>query len=136
MAGSRVTWPLAWRAAAALFFGIMALSWPGVTVLALALLFGAYAFVDGGMLIADAVRHRGDRWHRVATAVAGGLGVMAGVLTLLWPQVTALVLVVLVGAWALVTGAGSCGQPFGCAGRCAMRGCWLSQVSRRLLRVC
>jgi uncharacterized membrane protein HdeD (DUF308 family) len=95
---------LAIRGVAAIVFGILAVLWPGVTVLALALLFGAYALVDGvGMLIAS-VRRRADRRQRVAYLLSGLLGLVVGLVTLFWPGITALVLVVWIGVWALVTG--------------------------------
>jgi uncharacterized membrane protein HdeD (DUF308 family) len=97
------TW-LAVRGIAAILFGILALVWPGLTILALALLFGVYALVNGIDMIIDAFRgHRGGA-QRTAYAVAGTLGVVAGLVTLLWPHITALALVILVGLWAVVTG--------------------------------
>jgi uncharacterized membrane protein HdeD (DUF308 family) len=95
---------LAIRGTAAIVFGILAVIWPGVTVLALAILFGAYALVDGvGMLIAS-VRRRADRRQRTAYLLSGLLGLAAGLVTLFWPGITALALVVLIGVWAVVTG--------------------------------
>ncbi|UFR00098.1 HdeD family acid-resistance protein [Streptomyces sp. Go40/10] len=100
----QLMWMLVLRGAAALLFGIAALVWPGVTVLALALLFGVYALVDGVALLAGALRKEGDKGHRLAHAVGGVLGIAAGVITIAWPGVTALALVTLVGAWAVITG--------------------------------
>ncbi|MEU0336737.1 DUF308 domain-containing protein [Streptomyces sp. NPDC006193] len=100
----QLMWMLVLRGAAALSFGAMAVVWPAVTVLALALLFGAYALVDGATLLASAFRREGDTGHRAAHAVAGAVGVAAGVITIAWPGVTALALVALIGAWAVITG--------------------------------
>ncbi|MBL1103481.1 HdeD family acid-resistance protein [Streptomyces sp. 5-8] len=100
----QLMWTLVLRGSAALLFGIAALVWPGVTVLALALLFGAYALVDGLALLTSAFRKEGDNGHRLAHAVGGFLGIAAGVITIAWPGVTALALVTLVGAWAVITG--------------------------------
>jgi uncharacterized membrane protein HdeD (DUF308 family) len=97
------TW-LAVRAVIAIVFGVVALVWPGLTILALALLFGAYALVDGIGMIIDAFRGYRSGSQRVAYVLAGLLGVVAGVLTLFWPGITAFVLVVLVGVWAVVRG--------------------------------
>jgi uncharacterized membrane protein HdeD (DUF308 family) len=108
--------PLAWwtvrglrmmlvvRAVLALVIGVVALAWPELTLLALAVAFGVYAILDGVARIVDAVRHRGrERWW---LGLLGGLvGVAAGVVALFWPGVTALVLAIIVGAWAVVTGA-------------------------------
>jgi uncharacterized membrane protein HdeD (DUF308 family) len=94
---------LALRGVLALIFGVLALVWPGVTVLALALLFAAYAVVDGvGMTVSGLSRGApGRRWPYV---LAGIVGIVAGVLAALWPAVTALALVLLAGVWAIVTG--------------------------------
>ena len=94
---------LALRGVLALLFGVLALGWPGVTVLALALLFAAYAVVDGvGMAVSGL--SRGDRGRRWSYVLAGIVGIVAGVLAALWPAVTALALVLLAGVWAIVTG--------------------------------
>jgi uncharacterized membrane protein HdeD (DUF308 family) len=103
--GMRYGWLLVVRGVAAVVFGVLALVWPGVTVLALALLFGAYALVDGVGMIIGSFRRSGPRQQRIAHLIAGLVGLAAGVLTLVWPGITALVLVVMVGVWAIATGA-------------------------------
>jgi uncharacterized membrane protein HdeD (DUF308 family) len=94
---------LALRGVLALVFGVLALLWPDVTLLALALLFAAYAVVDGAGMVASGLSQDGrdERWSYV---LAGVVGIVAGVLAALWPDVTALALVVLAGAWAVATG--------------------------------
>jgi uncharacterized membrane protein HdeD (DUF308 family) len=104
MAMNRQVWMPALRGVLAIVFGILALVWPGITVLALALLFGAFILVNGVMLLIGAYRTRADSGQRPALLVTGVLGVLAGVVTLIWPGVTTLVLVVLFGVWAIVTG--------------------------------
>ncbi|SEP01924.1 HdeD family acid-resistance protein [Amycolatopsis saalfeldensis] len=100
----RRAWPLvAARGAFAVLFGILTLVWPGVTVLALAIVFGVYALFDGISAIVQAFRP-GDGAQRAAYGLLGALGVIAGVLALVWPGTTVLVLATLVGAWAVVTG--------------------------------
>src|SRR3954454_9009300 len=94
---------LALRGVLALIFGVLALVWPGVTVLALALIFAAYAVVDGvGMVVSGL--SRGDGGRRWSYVLAGVVGIVAGVLAAVWPAVTALALVLLAGGWAIVTG--------------------------------
>lgn len=100
----RISLLLALRGVLALIFGVLALVWPEATVLALALLFGIYAIVDGIGLIAGGLDRGGERGRRWLYVLAGLLGIAAGVIALLWPQLTALTLVVLAGAWAIVTG--------------------------------
>lgn len=100
----KTVWLLGARGAAAVVFGVLTLLWPQLTVLALACVFGAYALLDGAMLIAAAWRHRHERRPAAACTAAGALGVVAGLVTALWPGLTALALVVMAGAWAIVTG--------------------------------
>jgi uncharacterized membrane protein HdeD (DUF308 family) len=99
-------WLILLRGILAVIFGIMALVWPGITVLALVLLWGVYAVVDGASEIGLAVRGGegltgGGRW---ALALLGLFGVAAGVIAFLWPGITALVLAYLIGFWAILTG--------------------------------
>jgi uncharacterized membrane protein HdeD (DUF308 family) len=97
-------WPLLLRGIAAIIFGLLALLWPDVTVVVLALLFGAYVVFTGVMMLIGAFRRGADGTRRVAYVILGVLSVGAGVAAWIWPSITALALVVLVGAWALVTG--------------------------------
>jgi uncharacterized membrane protein HdeD (DUF308 family) len=96
-------WVLALRGAAALLFGILALAWPGVTLLFLVALFAAYAIVSGGVALVGAIRNRGDRgWWLVL--LLGLVSLAAGVLAIFYPAITALALVLLMGANAVVSG--------------------------------
>jgi uncharacterized membrane protein HdeD (DUF308 family) len=91
------------RAVLAVAFGLVALFWPDLTLLALAIAFGVYAILDGVATVVDAVRHR--RRSRWWLGFLGGLAsVAAGVLALIWPGITAVALAILVGIWAVVTG--------------------------------
>jgi uncharacterized membrane protein HdeD (DUF308 family) len=95
---------VALRGAAALLFGLLALFNPGITLAALVLLFGAYALIDGAFTVFSAIAHRRDEPHWVSLLVGGVAGIVAGVLTFLWPGITATVLLFLIAAWALVIG--------------------------------
>jgi len=91
------------RGILALAVGIMALAWPGVTVLALVILFAVYAFIAAGL---EAMRAFGSA-H--AGPVAGHLilglaDLAAGVIAVTWPGPTALVLVLIVASWAAIAG--------------------------------
>ncbi len=94
---------LIWRGILAVAIGIVALAWPGITVLALVILFAIYAFIAAGM---EAVKaFSSERAGSVMGHLLLGLvDVGAGVIALAWPGPTALVLVLLVGAWAMVAG--------------------------------
>jgi len=102
---ARDWWVFAIRGIAALVFGVLALIWPERTLTVLVLLFGAYVLVDGfSLLVALA---RGDtlaRRHAWSFGIMGLLGIVAGVITFVWPGLTALSLLYLVAFWAITTG--------------------------------
>jgi uncharacterized membrane protein HdeD (DUF308 family) len=101
---ARNWWAIALRGVAAIVFGVIALFWPPAAVVALVAVFGAYAIVDGIFNLIGAVRagRTGQRWG--ALVFEGIVGLVIGVLTLLWPGITALALVLWIGAWSLITG--------------------------------
>jgi len=101
---SQSWWMLALRGVVALVFGILAFSWPGLTLLWLVALFAAYAVIAGGVSTYAALRNRrtDDDWWLVLLLGLVGLG--AGVIAILHPDLTALVLVLVMGAYALLTG--------------------------------
>jgi uncharacterized membrane protein HdeD (DUF308 family) len=89
----------------AVLFGIVTLVWPGLTIGALVLLFGAYAIVDGVFALAAAVTNAPEaRDHRAMLAIQGVISVAAGVIAFAWPGITALALLFVIAAWALLTG--------------------------------
>ena len=98
-------WVVALRGVAAVIFGILALVWPGITLGALVLLFGAYALVDGVCALwTAATGGPAASGRRPWLVLEGVAGVAAGIATFVWPGITALALLAVVAAWALVTG--------------------------------
>ncbi len=90
------------RGIAAIIFGLLALLMPGITILVLVVLFGIYALIDGVVSFIAAFRTGvGSHWPLL---LEGIVGVLAGVLTLVWPNITAVVLSYLIGFWAIITG--------------------------------
>jgi uncharacterized membrane protein HdeD (DUF308 family) len=84
--------------------GLVAIAWPGVTVLALVVMFAVYAFVSAGLQAALAFGSRTAK-PVIGHLLLGLIDVIAGVTALAWPSATALVLVLLVASWAIATGA-------------------------------
>ena len=100
---ARNWWVVLLRGIAGVLFGIITFVAPGISLAALVLVFGAYAFLDGIFSIVSAVRRRGgERWWLLL--LSGVLGIATGVITLLWPGITALALLYIIAAWALFTG--------------------------------
>jgi uncharacterized membrane protein HdeD (DUF308 family) len=101
---TRNWWAMALRGLLAIIFGILCFIWPGITLLALALFFGAFAMISGVLAIIAAVQRAGrdERW--AALSAEGIVGIAAGTITFLWPGLTALGLVYVIAAWAIVSG--------------------------------
>jgi uncharacterized membrane protein HdeD (DUF308 family) len=95
---------IAIRGVAAILFGLLTFVVPGLTLVALVLLFGAYALVDGVFSIIAAVRRRVDDPPWWALLLEGVVGIAAGILTVVLPGLTALTLIYVIAAWAVVTG--------------------------------
>jgi uncharacterized membrane protein HdeD (DUF308 family) len=87
----------------AIIVGIIALAWPGVTVYALVILFAVYAFIDAGLeaMRAFSSRTAGPVFGHL---LLGLISLAAGVIALVWPGPTALVLVLIIGIWAVIGG--------------------------------
>jgi uncharacterized membrane protein HdeD (DUF308 family) len=97
-------WLLALRGLSAVFFGLLTFIWPGISLFALIMLFGAFALVNGVLSIFLAVRAP-KGYPRFGSLVLGGVcGIFAAILTLIWPGLTALGLLIMIAAWAIVTG--------------------------------
>jgi uncharacterized membrane protein HdeD (DUF308 family) len=101
---ARNWWAFALRGVLAILFGLGAFVFPGVTLAAVVMVFGAYVLVDGIFAVIAAVRsaERHQRWGMLL--LEGALGIVAGLITFFWPGVTALTLVMLVAVWAIITG--------------------------------
>jgi len=101
---ARNWWSLVIRGLVAVVFGALAIGWPGITVAILVLLFGAYAAIDGIISLAGFFRaaRSHERWG--ALLIEGIAGILVGFAAFLIPAVTALVLIYLIAAWAIVTG--------------------------------
>jgi uncharacterized membrane protein HdeD (DUF308 family) len=97
-------WMLALRGGLALLFGVLALLWPGLTLLVLVALFAAYALLVGVVSVVGAVqnRRRDKKWWLIL--LLGLVSIAAGVIAILYPSMTALMLVLVMGANALVMG--------------------------------
>jgi uncharacterized membrane protein HdeD (DUF308 family) len=97
-------WLVLLRGLAAILFGVLAFTWPGLTLLVLVTLWGAYALVDGVCALGAAMAGGGGVVPRWWLVVAGLLGVGAGLVAFFSPGMTALALIMLIGAWAVVRG--------------------------------
>jgi uncharacterized membrane protein HdeD (DUF308 family) len=96
-------WLVMLRGACAILFGVLTFIWPGITLFTLVLLWGAYALVDGVLAIAAAVTG-GNPMPRWWLAIIGLAGIGAGILTFVYPGLTAFILLIFIAVWAIVLG--------------------------------
>lgn len=98
-------WLVALRGAFGVLFGVVAFLAPGATILSLVLLFSAYMLADGVCAIVSAVRaaRAGERWGLLV--LEGVADIATGVVVLVWPGLTVLAFVLMMAAWAVVSGA-------------------------------
>jgi uncharacterized membrane protein HdeD (DUF308 family) len=101
---ARNWWALLIRGIAAVVFGVLAFAWPGATIVAIVILFGAYALVDGIFAIVAAVRaeQSHERWWPFL--LEGIVGIAIALITYFEPHVTAFALYYTIAAWAFLTG--------------------------------
>ena len=95
---------LALRGLVALLFGLVVLFWPGLVLTVLAVLFGVYAGLDGAITFVPALRSPDRGAQRSLPLAEGAVGIIAGVIALLWPGLSATGLVYVIAGWALATG--------------------------------
>jgi uncharacterized membrane protein HdeD (DUF308 family) len=98
-------WLLLLRGLIAIAFGAFAFYGPGVTLLSLTLIWGAYVLVDGVFALWAAISGEGaDSSSRWWLAAVGVLSIIAGIATFSWPGMTAFVLLMFIAGWAIATG--------------------------------
>ncbi len=97
-------WMVVLRGVLAILFGVAAFVWPGITWFSLVILFGAYAIFDGVIAVVTGLRQAKDSPRWWVFLLEGLVSIGAGVAAFLWPGVTAYVLVIVIAAWAVITG--------------------------------
>jgi uncharacterized membrane protein HdeD (DUF308 family) len=97
-------WAIVLRGVCAVIFGVGTFVWPGITLAVLVLLYGAFLFADGILAVLWAIAGRRPGAFPWGVFLAGLVSVLAGLITLLWPGVTAIALLYVIAAWAIVRG--------------------------------
>ncbi len=98
-------WLMLLRGLAAIVFGALTFGWPSASILVLAIVWGGYALVDGVLALwAGVVGRTTARAARWWLAAVGALGIIAGVLALAWPGITAMVLMFFLAGWLFAVG--------------------------------
>lgn len=97
-------WLLLLRGLAAIAFGVLAFFWPGITLVALVYLWGAYALVDGVLATWAALTASGDTGPRWWLGLSGLVSILAGIVAFAYTPMTALVLLIVIAVWAIIIG--------------------------------
>jgi uncharacterized membrane protein HdeD (DUF308 family) len=106
MAGTQLTkmrWALGLNGALSIALGVLILVWPGISLFALTIVFGVYALATGvvGFVSAFSGAETGERGWLILSSL---LGIAIGVLVLVWPDISALALLYVIGAYAVALG--------------------------------
>lgn len=104
MSLSQNWWLIVLRGILAILFGVLAFVWPALTWLTLIILFGVYAIVDGIVAIVTGLGKAKDSSRWWAFLLEGLLGIGAGIVALVLPELTTLVLIYMIAIWAVITG--------------------------------
>jgi uncharacterized membrane protein HdeD (DUF308 family) len=99
-----VWWLVLIRGILAILFGLFALFAPGTALLALVLVFGAYAIIDGITAIIAGIRHRKDESHWGWQVFQGVVSLIAGIIAFVWPGVTVLAILFVIAFWSIIGG--------------------------------
>ncbi len=99
-------WVFLLRGLAAIAFGVAAFVWPGLTLVALTLVWGIYTLADGILALWAALAATGaDTGRRWWLALGGVVSILAGLVAFFYTGMTALVLLMFIAAWAIIIGA-------------------------------
>ncbi len=101
---ARNWWVFALRGVIAILFGVLAFLRPGITLEVLVLLFAFWALFDGVLALIGSVGAAEAREPWLPLVFIGLLGIAAGVVTLKWPGITALALLLVIAYWPILRG--------------------------------
>jgi uncharacterized membrane protein HdeD (DUF308 family) len=101
---SRKWWVLLLRGLGFIALGVIAMMWPGIPLMALVVLFAVFSLIDGAASVVLGMRGEpnGTMWWTMI--FLGVLALAAGIVAIAWPQITMLVLLSIVAAFAIVRG--------------------------------
>jgi uncharacterized membrane protein HdeD (DUF308 family) len=105
-------WLIALRGLLGILFGLVALVFPGATILSLILLFSAYMLVDGLFSLYAAIRAGLKHERRGMLLLQGLASIATGAIAFLWPGITVLAFILLIAAWSIVSGSLMLGAAF------------------------
>lgn len=101
---ARKWWILLLNGICAIVFGLIAFTWPGITLVSLAIVYGVYCIADGITMLTVSINRgrRGESWGYML--FRGIISLIAGGIALFWPAITGMILLFVIAAWAIVQG--------------------------------
>ena len=108
---AKMRWALGLSGLLSIVFGVVIVVWPGISLLALTILFGAYTLATGvvGLYFSLTAEANGERGWLIVSSL---LGIVVGITVLVWPDISALALLYVIGAYAIVLGILALGGAF------------------------
>jgi uncharacterized membrane protein HdeD (DUF308 family) len=130
---SKYWWTFVIRGFVAVLFGLLLISWPGLSLDGLVLAFGIFAFLQGILSIIPGLSELGGRIYFLL--IEGVVGILGGVLTflgpgigrMLWPEIATMTLLFFIAFWALLSGIAEVIGSFRLPGE--IKGKWLITLS-------
>jgi len=108
---TKMRWALGLSGLLSIALGVVILLWPGISLEALVILFGAYALATGviGLFYSFSAQANGERGWLIFSSL---LGIAVGIMVLVWPSISALALLYVIGAYAVALGILAIGGAF------------------------
>ena len=101
---ARPWWEMVLRGILLLVLGVIAMVYPDITLAIIVLLFGALILIEGIFLVIGSIMVKAEDPMWVVLLIGGIVSVILGAIILAWPDLTAKVVLFLIGAWALIVG--------------------------------
>lgn len=101
---AKMWWLLALKGVFAILFGILILAWPGLTIGVLVIIYGVFALVGGILSMIISLFSIGKYSNWWVMFLEGVLGFIVGGIVLKWPAISLLLLVIIIGIWAIISG--------------------------------
>jgi uncharacterized membrane protein HdeD (DUF308 family) len=99
---TKMRWALGLNGLLSVVVGVLILVWPGISLYALTILFGAYTLATGIVSLMSSFRASGgERGWLVFSSL---LGIGVGIAVLVWPNISELALLYVIGAYAIALG--------------------------------
>ncbi len=102
---ARNWWTFVLRGAIAIAFGLIAWAWPGLALYTLIVLFAIYTISGGALSVIAAIRRISERERWIPLAIDGAIGIGAGLVALIWPDLAAKTFLYIIAIWAILSGA-------------------------------